>query len=147
MVDSKENYKFDLGVEGLINTFGWDFVNKVWLFRYGCVFERYIVILLSERGLHSQSSLRFDFFFRTYATDFAEKNSKGLLVAYFRQCKHVPLKDFLQLPCTITGREIVACSDRRAMPMIQKMTTRHFFNSAFSFCSSECEAKMRTRVL
>ena len=63
MVDSKENYKFDLGVEGLINTFGWDFVNKVWLFRYGCVFERYIVNLLSERGLHSQSSLRFDFFF------------------------------------------------------------------------------------
>ena len=63
MVDSKENYKFDLGVEGLINTFGWDFVNKVWLFRYGCVFERYNVILLSERGLHSQSSLRFDFFF------------------------------------------------------------------------------------
>ena len=63
MVDSKENYKFDLGVEGLINTFGWDFVNKVWLFRYGCFFERYNVILLSERGLHSQSSLRFDFFF------------------------------------------------------------------------------------
>ena len=145
MVDSKENDKFDLGVEGLIITFGWDFVNKVWLFRYGCVFERYNVILLSERGLHSQSSLRFDFFFRTCATDFAEK--KGLLVAYFRQCKHVPLKDFLQLPCTITGREIVAFSDRRAMPMIQKMTTRHFFNSAFSFCSSECEAKMRTRVL
>ena len=58
------------------------------------------------------------FFFRTYATDFAEKNSKGLLVAYFRQCKHVPLKDFLQLPCTITGRDIVACSDRRAMPII-----------------------------
>ena len=147
MVDSKENYKFDPGVEGLISTFGWNLVNKVWLFRYGCVFERYNVILLSERGLHSQSSLRFVFFFRTYATDFAEKNSKGLLVAYFRQCKHVPLKDFLQLPCTITGREIVACSDRRAMPMIQKMTTRHFFNSAFSFCSSECEAKMRTRVL
>ena len=63
MVDSKENDKFDLGVEGLIITFGWDFVNKVWLFRYGCVFERYNVILLSERGLHSQSSLRFDFFF------------------------------------------------------------------------------------
>ena len=63
MVDSKENDKFDLGVEGLIITFGWDFVNKVWLFRYGCVFERYNVILLSERGLHSQSSLRFVFFF------------------------------------------------------------------------------------
>ena len=63
MVDSKENYKFDPGVKGLINTFGWDLVNKVWLFRYGCVFERYNDILLSERGLHSQSSLRFAFFF------------------------------------------------------------------------------------
>ena len=125
MVDSKENYKFDPGVKGLINTFGWDLVNKVWLFRYGCVFERHNDILLSERGLHSQSSLRFAFFFfffRTCATDFAEK--KGLLVAYFRQCKHVPLKDFLQLPCTITGRDIVACSDRRAMPMIQAFASR-----------------------
>ena len=77
MVDSKENYKFDLGVEGLINTFGWDFVNKVWLFRYGCVFERYIVILLSERGLHSQSSLRFDFFFSDLRNGLRRKKFEG----------------------------------------------------------------------
>ena len=77
MADSKENYKFDPGVKGLISTFGWNLVNKVWLFRYGCVFERYNVILLSERGLHSQSSLRFDFFFSDLRNGLRRKEFEG----------------------------------------------------------------------
>ena len=77
MVDNKENYKFDLGVEGLINTFGWDFVNKVWLFRYGCVFERYNVILLSElrTSLSEFLTVRFFFFGLTQRTSPKRRDS------------------------------------------------------------------------